>query len=278
MEDSGNFLVVFEGGKIRRMEHEGEWYFSVVDVVRALTGSPKPRQYWTKVKDREFDQLQLSPIWLQLKLPSSDGKSYLTDCANTESMLRIVQSIPSKRAEPFKRWLAKVGYERVQEIDNPVLAQERMKGLYRKRGYSEEWIAKRLRSIAIRTDLEDEWRSRGVADKKGFSILTDEITKASFGFRVEDYREFKSLQKQELCDHMDDIELVLTMLGEATTTRFTRERDSRKIPSLKKDAWDGGTVAGDTRKNIEHKLGKSVVSDHNYIDAPENKKRLAMRK
>jgi len=272
--DSKNALVVFQGKNIRRIWHKNEWFFSVVDAVAVLTDSPTPRQYWGKVKDREFKQLELSPIWVQLKLKAADGKYYETDCANTEDMFRIIQSIPSKKAEPFKRWLAKVGYERVQEIENPELAQERMKQIYEQKGYSKQWIDKRLRGIAVRQDLTDEWEKRGVKTDKGYSILTAEISKATFGLTPSEYKELKGLEKQNLRDHMDDIELILTMLGEATTTRFTRDRDSIKFHKLKKDAKDGGEVAGNTRKNIEKKLGKSVISKNNYLEVSEKTKKI----
>lgn len=271
-------LVVFQGKNIRRTWFNDEWYFSVVDIIEALTDSPTPRQYWGKVKDREFTQLQLSPIWVQLKLQSSDGKYYETDCANTESLFRIIQSIPSPKAEPFKRWLAKVGYERVQEIENPELGQDRIKHYYELKGYSKEWIDKRLRGITIRQELTEEWKHRGVEEQQDFAILTNEISQATFGKTVQEYKEFKGLQKQNLRDHMDDIELILTMLGEATTTRFTKERDSKELPKLKKDAKDGGDVAGSTRKDIEQKLGKSVVSNENFIDKSEEQKRLGYKK
>ena len=175
--NQNNALVVFQDQKIRRIWHNNEWHFSVVDVVAALTESPTPRQYWGKVKDREFMALQLSPIWVQLKLPASDGKSYETDCANTEALFRIIQSIPSKKAEPFKAWLAKVGYERVQEIEDPELAQKRMKELYKAKGYSEDWIEKRVRGIAIRDELTDEWKKRGVGTECEYAILTAETLK-----------------------------------------------------------------------------------------------------
>ncbi len=274
MADENKHLVVFQDKKIRRVLHEGAWYFSVVDVVEVLTESPTPRQYWGKVKDREFLQLQLSPIWVQLKLPSSDGKSYETDCANTQSLFRIIQSIPSPKAEPFKQWLAKVGYERVQEIENPELSMERMKDVYRLKGYSDEWIEKRTRGIAVRQELTDEWKARGAQENKDFAILTNEISKATFGKTVEEYKEHKNLNKQNLRDHMDDMELILTMLGEATTTRLTKERDSEKLPALKKDAKDGGDVAGATRKDIEKRIGKTIVSSDNYLQTPEKVKRL----
>lgn len=215
---------------------------------------------------------------VQLKLPSADGKSYKTDCANTESMFRIIQSIPSPKAEPFKRWLAKVGYERVQEIEDPELAQKRMKEIYKLKGYSDEWIEKRARGIAIRNELTDEWDKRGAKSKQDYSILTSDISRATFGLTPTEYKRLKGLKNENLRDHMDDIELILTMLGEATTTRFTRARDSRKFPDFRKDAKDGGDVAGATRKDIEGKLGKSVVSGDNYLKAPERTKRIENKK
>src|SRR3989344_1312603 len=187
--DKDKALVVFQDKKIRRIWHDNQWFFSVIDVVQALTDSPTPRQYWGKVKDREFAEPELSPIWVQLKLPSSDGKYYETDCANTEALFRIIQSIPSKKAEPFKLWLAKTGYERVQEIQNPELAQTRMKELYRQKGYSNDWIEKRVRGIAIRDELTEEWKSRGIEEEKDFAILTNEISKATFGKTVQEYKQ-----------------------------------------------------------------------------------------
>ena len=273
---SDKALVAFQGKNIRRILHNNEWYFSVVDVIFALTDSKNANDYWYRLKKRELEssEIELSTFCRQLKLPSSDGKSYATDCANTESMFRIIQSIPSKKAEPFKRWLAKVGYDRVQEIENPELAQKRMKAIYKAKGYSDNWIEKRVRGIAVRDELTDEWDKRGVKSKVEYSILTAEISKATFGLTPGEYKEIKGLKHQELRDHMDDMELILTMLGEATTTRFTRERDSQEFPVLQKDAKDGGDVAGSTRKDIEKRLGKSVVSEENYLDTPEQKKRL----
>ena len=272
--DSEDALVVFQGKQIRRTWHDDQWYFSVVDVISVLTDSPLPRQYWSKVKDRAFKKLELYPIWLQLKLQSPDGKYYRVDCANTEALFRIIQSIPSKKAEPFKRWLAKVGYERVQEIEDPELAQKRMKEIYHLKGYSDEWVEKRVRGIAVRDELTDEWDQRGVKYEKEYAILTAEISKAAFGLTPGEYKRFKRLKHQNLRDHMDDIELILTMLGEATTTRFTRDRDSQKFPELRKDAKDGGDVAGATRWDIESKLGTSVVSSDNYLETPEKIKRI----
>ncbi|MDO8628060.1 MAG: Bro-N domain-containing protein, partial [Candidatus Diapherotrites archaeon] len=191
--NSENALVVFQDKKIRRIWHNEEWHFSIVDVIQALTDSPSPRQYWGVLKGRES---QLLTFCLQLKLESSDGKMYETDCANTKSMFRIIQSIPSPKAEPFKQWLAQVGYDRIQEIENPELAQQRMKEIYEQKGYPKEWIDKRLRGIAIRQELTDEWKNRKVEDEKDFAILTNEISKATFGKTVKEYKEFKALKKK----------------------------------------------------------------------------------
>ncbi|MFH1225534.1 MAG: Bro-N domain-containing protein [Candidatus Diapherotrites archaeon] len=267
-----NALVVFQDRKIRRAWHKEEWFFSVVDVIEALTDSPTPRQYWGKVKDREFAGLELSPIWVQLKLPSADGKYYDTDCANTEGMFRIIQSIPSPKAEPFKLWLAKVGYERVQEIENPELAQARMKELYRAKGYSDEWIEKRVRGIAVRQELTDEWKNRGVLYRE-YGILTNEISKATFGKTVDEYRDFKGLKREPLRDHMADLELIFTMLGEASTTKIARGRNARGFPENKTAAEKGGRIAGDARKKLEIESGEEVMNSENYLKEPEAVKR-----
>lgn len=271
--ESDKALVVFQGKKIRRERYNNEWYFSVVDVVEVLTDSPTPRQYWSKVKDREFEKLELSPIWVQLKLLSSDGKKYATDCANTESMFRIIQSIPSKKAEPFKRWLAKVGYERIQEIENPELAQDRVKTYYELKGYPKDWIDKRLRGIAIRQDLTDEWKNRDIKESNEFAILTNEISKATFGKTVKEYKEFKNIKndKENLRDNMTDWELILTMLGEKATTDITISKDSKGFEECKDSAIEGGTIAKNTRKEIEQKTGKSVISNENYFHLTEKK-------
>ena len=270
-----NKLSVFEGKKIRKIWHNEEWYFSVVDVIEALTDSPTPRQYWGKVKDREFIQLELSPIWVQLKLPASDGKSYETDCANTEALFRIIQSIPSPKAEPFKLWLAKTGYERIQEIENPELGQNRIKQYYELKGYPKEWIDKRLRGIAIRQELTDEWKQREVTQEKDFAILTNEISKAAFGKTVEEYRQFKGLAKpnQNLRDHMNDWELILNMIGEKATTDITIAKDAKGFPELKHTAKEGGDIAKNTRMEIEQKIGKPIVSTESYVHLMEEKKK-----
>jgi len=210
-EESETHIAIFNGKAIRRKLVNDKWFFSVVDIVGVLTDSPRPRKYWNDLKVRLIEEgSQLSAIIGQLKFLSSDEKEYLTDCTDTEGIFRIIQSIPSKKAEPFKRWLAKVGYERVQEIENPELAQERMKELYEKKGYSKEWIEKRLRGIAIRQELTDEWKNRDIKEDIEFAILTNEISQATFGKTVEEYKDFKKLKRENLRDHMDDLELIFT--------------------------------------------------------------------
>lgn len=242
MDVQQNKLVVFQSRNIRRIWHEDEWYYSVVDIIEALTDSPTPRQYWGKVKDREFAKLQLSPIWVQLKLPSKDGKKYKTDCANTKSAFRLIQCIPSKKAEPFKQWLAQVGKERLDEIENPELAQQRMKAIYEQKGYPKDWIDKRLRGIAIRQNLTDEWKERGIQEKKDYAILTAEISKATFGITPSEYKELKNIpakSKINLRDNMDDLELIFTMLGERVTTEISKKEKPDtfgKIKMLHKEA------------------------------------------
>ncbi|MBU4242333.1 MAG: Bro-N domain-containing protein [Nanoarchaeota archaeon] len=262
-----NKIVVFQDRKIRRIWYKEEWYFSVVDIVQVLTESPTPRQYWGKIKDREFLQLELSPIWVQLKLEAPDSKLRLTDCANTKNMFRIIQSIPSKKAEPFKLWLAQVGYERIEEIENPELGQNRIKEYYELKGYPKEWIDKRLRGIAIRQELTDEWKNRDVKTEKEFAILTNEISKATFGKTVGEYKEFKQLQikNQNLRDHMTDWELILTMFGEKATTDITKETNSQGFEKCKDSAKEGGQAANEARKSIEKRLGKSIISKENFL-------------
>ncbi|MFA6476395.1 MAG: Bro-N domain-containing protein [Candidatus Paceibacterota bacterium] len=259
-------IALFKGKQIRKIIHNNEWWFSVVDIVEALTDSLKPRVYWNAMKTRvkSTDGFQLSTICRQLKLESSDGKKYETDCANTEGVFRIIQSIPSPKAEPFKRWLAKVGYERVQEIEDPELAAQRARTIYRAKGYPEAWIEKRMRGIEVRETLTTEWKNRGAKEKIEFAILTNEILKETFDLTADGYKKVKGLKRENLRDHMDDIELILTMLGEATTTRLHQDRDSKGLPLLKRDAKDGGKVAGRTRKDIEQKSGKSVISKNNF--------------
>ena len=271
--DEHKALVVFQDKKIRRIWHDNEWYFSVVDIVEALTDSP--RQYWGVLKGREN---QLLTLCLQLKLPSADGKYYATNCANTKNMFRIIQSIPSPKAEPFKLWLAQVGYERVKEIENPELSQKRMRDIYKAKGYSDEWIEKRVRGISVRDELTSEWKKRGVSEGKEFAILTSEISKATFGMSPKKYHKFKGLSKENLRDHMNDLELIFTMLGEASTTRIARNKDAKGFGQNKIAAREGGIVAGIARKELEKRSSQKVVSSDNYLKEPEKEKRKRIGK
>jgi len=280
--DKNKALVVFQNKKIRRVWYDDEWYFSVVDVVIVLTESIDAKDYWYRLKKRELESsgVELSTFCRQLKLESSDKKKYFTDCANTKSLFRIIQSIPSPKAEPFKRWLAKVGYERVQEIENPELAQERAKEYYEIKGYPKDWIDKRLRGIAIRQDLTDEWKNRGIQEEKDFAILTNEILKATFGVSIKNHKMIKGLdpkfKNQNLRDNMDDLELIFTMLGEASTTEITKSRDSQNFKQCKSSSKEGGKIAGNARKELEKKTGKNVISSKNYTDL--TKKKLTLLK
>jgi prophage antirepressor-like protein len=253
-------IVLFKEQKIRRTWHQGEWWFSVVDVVNALTDSKNARRYWSDLKGKiseEEGYIELYEKIVQLKLPAPDGKMRATDCANTESLLRIIQSIPSPKAEPFKRWLAKVGYERIQEIENPELGQERMKRLYEEKGYPKDWIDKRLRGMAVRQDLTDEWKQRGLTNKKDYAILTPK-----------EYRQHKNLPEKSginLRDHMTDLELIFTMLGERVTTEISAKEQPEGLGENRKVAKRGGGVAGTARKQAEEELGHSVVSGENYL-------------
>jgi len=262
----GNKLILFEGRQIRKTFHEGEWWFSIIDVVAVLVGGDRPRKYWSDLKQKLIDEgySEVSDKIGQLKMTAPDGKQRLTDCASTETLFRIIQSIPSPKVEPLKRWLARVGKERIDEIENPELAMGRMQELYEKKGYPKEWIDKRMRGIAVRQDLTDEWKDRGAATKLEFAILTNEIIHGAFDLKVGEYKRAKNLERENLRDHMTDIELILTMLAEATTTTLHRDRDSRGMTPLKKDAQDGGAVAGRTRKDIERQTGKPVISTANF--------------
>src|SRR3989338_8293895 len=272
--ESHKGLIVFQDRKIRRLWYNQEWFYSVVDIVKILTDSPTPRQYWGKVKEREFIALELSPIWVQLKMPAEDDKLRYTDCVNTKNAFRLIQSIPSKKAEPFKMWLAQVGKERIEEIENPELAQDRVKEYYKLKGYPKDWIDKRLRGIAIRQELTDEWKDRGVTEETNFAILTNEISKATFGKTVQEYKELKGLKKknQNLRDHMTDWELIFNMLGEKATTDITRTRDAQGFEENKQAARRGGQIAHNARKELEQETGKSVISKDNFLILTEQKK------
>ncbi len=262
-------LALFEGRQIRKRLHEGEWWFAITDIIGALTDSPDPSDYWKKMRRRDPDlgkDLQGGGQFVPpLALPfETAGGIQKIQCWNTAGIFRLIQSIPSPKAEPFKRWLARVGKERLDEIENPELAMGRMQGLYEQKGYPKEWIDKRLRGIAVRQDLTDEWKGRGAATRLEFAILTNEIMQGAFGLKVDEYKQVKALARENLRDHMTDIELILTMLAEATTTTLHRDRDSRGMAPLKKDARDGGAVAGRTRKDIERQTGKPVISTGNF--------------
>ena len=267
-------IAIFKGKGIRKTLYQNEWWFSVVDVVEVLTGTDRGRKYWNDLKKKIVAEgySELSDKIGQLKLISSDGKKYLTDCVNTETMFRLVQSIPSPKAEPFKRWLAKVGYERVQEIEDPELATKRTRMLYKLKGYPDDWIEKRMRGIAIREELTDEWQKRGAREKKEYEILTAEISKATFGVTPKEYKKLKGLQRQNLRDHMDDFELIFTMLGERSTTEIHRTEDSKGMMKLQTDAKRGGSIAGGARQALEKEIGRSVVSKKNYL--PEKRKSI----
>jgi len=269
-------LAVFEGKTIRKTLHEGEWWFSIIDIIDALVGGDRPRKYWNDLKKKLLGEgfFEVSEKIGQLKMPAPDGKQRFTDCANTETLFRIIQSIPSPKVEPLKRWLARMGKERIDEIENPELAMARMQEIYEKKGYPKEWIDKRLRGIAVRQDLTDEWKSRGARTALEYALLTNEIMQGTFGLSVEGYKQVKTLKRENLRDHMTDIELILTMLAEATTTKLHRDRDSQGLLPLKKDAQDGGAVAGRTRKDIETQTATPVISSSNFkkLSARSSKK------
>lgn len=269
MTQNNNAIILFKEQKIRRAWYKNEWWFSVVDVVGVLTESPDAGAYWRKLKQRlNEEDSEVVTFCHGLKLPAPDGKMRETDCANTESLLRIIQSVPSPKAEPFKRWLAKVGYERMQEIENPELAQERMKQLYEQKGYPKDWIDKRLRGIAVRQNLTDEWKERGITSEIDYAILTAEISKATFGMTPSEYKKHKKLPaktKDNLRDHMTDLELIFTMLGERVTTEISASEKPETFVGSKQVAKRGGKVAGTARKETEKELGRSVISDDNYL-------------
>jgi len=268
-------LVVFKDKKIRRILRDDEWWFSVVDVCGALTDSVDAGAYWRKLKQRlNKEGSEVVTNCHGLKLEAADGKRYATDCANTEGLFRIIQSIPSPKAEPFKRWLAKVGYERVQEIEDPELATRRTRALYQAKGYSDAWIEKRMRGIAVRAELTNEWKNRDLKGEPEYAILTAEISKAAFGMTPSEYKQFKGLDRENLRDHMTDLELIFSMLGEAATTEITRKQDARGFSENKVAAQKGGRISGEAREKLENEIGTRVSSHENYLGEPESKKRL----
>jgi hypothetical protein len=258
-------IALFQQREIRRIIHKREWWFVVEDVVLALIESRDPKQYIQRMKQRDPE---LQKGWVQIvhTLPvPTDGGPQTMLCANTEGLFRIIQSIPSPRAEPFKRWLAKVGYERVQEIEDPELATRRTRALYKAKGYSDDWVEKRMRSIAVRDELTEEWKKRGVREQCEYAILTAEISKATFGLTPSEYSRFKRLKRENLRDHMTDLELIFSMLGEAATTEIARNRDAQGFGTNRQAAYAGGTVAGNARQELERQSGRKVVTNENYL-------------
>jgi prophage antirepressor-like protein len=269
-------LIVFKGKNIRRTIHNDEWWFSIIDVIEALTNSQRPRKYWADLKKKLIKEglTEVSDKIGQLKMEAPDGKMRETDAANTETLFRIIQSIPSPKAEPFKRWLARVGYERTKEIEDPELATKRTKALYKAKEYPDAWIEKRMRGIAIREELTDEWKDRGVEEARDFAILTAEISEATFGIKPGDHKQIKGLTRENLRDHMTDLELIFSMLGEASTTEITKRRDAQGFDENRAAARTGGRIAGDARKKLERESGRRIVSRENYLPKEPEKKKL----
>lgn len=270
--DSSNHLAVFQESTIRRIWHENAWWFAVADVVAVLADSANPTDYIKKMRLRDK---ALAQGWGQIVTPlkiATEGGAQRMNCANTEGLFRIIQSIPSPKAEPFKRWLAQVGYERVQEIENPELASTRARALYQAKGYPQAWIEKRLRSIAVRGELTDEWKTRGVQEGKEYAILTAEIARATFGVTPTEHSKLKALDKvktgNNLRDHMTDLELIFTMLGEASTTEIARSKDAQGLTANRVAAQEGGNIAGNARRELEAKSGQAVVSRDNFLPSP----------
>ena len=263
-------IALFQQKEIRRVIHNNEWWFVITDVVAALTDSANPQGYFKDMRKRDpflADALkgggQIAPP-LGLEFHTVGGRQML-QCWNTEGIFRLIQSIPSPKAEPFKRWLARIGYERIQEIEDPELATKRTRAIYQAKGYSADWIEKRMRSIAIRDELTDKWKKRGVREQREYAILTAEISKATFGLTPTEYAEFKKLKRENLRDHMSDLELIFSMLGEAATTEIARNRDTQGFPQNKQAAHAGGKVAGNARRELEKKSGRKVVTNENYL-------------
>ena len=262
MENKNQEVIAFQNKTIRRIEHNGEWFFSVVDVMGILTESNKPSQYWHNMKKRDD---QLSPICLKLKLAGVDGKSYPSDCSNRAGILRILMSVPSPKAEPFKLWLAQVGEERIAEIENPELGIERIRELYRAKGYTNDWINARLKSIETRKDLTNEWQTRGVKEGQEYAILTAEIAKATFGLTPTEHSQIKNLERQNLRDHMTKLELIFTMLGEESTRRYAEKDDALGFNENYDSAQKGGRAAGNARLSYEATTSEKVVSTTNFL-------------
>ncbi len=277
VDDAQRGIIVFQGKQFRRLWYNDEWYYSVIDIIAFLIEQgdfQTARKYWNKLSQRLREEgSEVVTNCHRLKLPAPDGKLRETDCANTKTLFRIIQSVPSKNAEPLKLWLAQVGYERVKEIENPELAQKRMKEIYRAKGYPEDWIEKRVRGIAVRDELTDEWNKREVKTEKEYAILTAEISKATFGMTPSEYKEFKGLKRENLRDHMNDLELIFTLLGEASTTRIARDKNALGFLENEEAAKKGGMVAGVARRELEQQSITKVSTPENYLSEPGKKKK-----
>ena len=277
MANEEKSLVVFQDRKIRRTWFNDEWWFAAVDIVEVLTDSRNPNGYLKDMRRRDEGFAQ---GWGQIATPLSidtPGGKQRINCVSIKGAFRLIQSIPSKKAEPFKQWLAQVGYDRVREIENPELAQKRMKEIFRQKGYSDDWIEKRVRGIAVRDELTDEWKKRGLITDREYAILTAEISRATFGMIPSEYKILKGLRKENLRDHMNDLELIFTMLGEASTTRIARNKDAQGFVENREAANEGGTVAGVARKELDKRSSQPVVTSENYLDVPEKEKRKRLK-
>ena len=278
--EQNNKIILFQEKEIRRVWHDEQWLFSIVDVIEVLTGSPRPRKYWNALKTKLTDEgfSELSQNMGQLKMPSADGKNYKTDVANTQTILRLIMSIPSPKAEPFKQWMAQVGQERIEEIENPELGIERVKEIYRAKGYPDEWIDMRIQSIEVRKQLTDEWQKREVQEGREYAILTAEIAKATFGLTPTEHKDLKGLERQNLRDHMTTLELIFTQLGEEMTRKLAVENDAQGFNQNAIAAKKGGLAAGDARKAAEKRTGVKVVSTDNFVNLAEGNKKKTLPK
>ena len=275
MINKKNKLIIFQNKQIRRVWHNKEWFYSVVNIIEVLTDSTNPTDYLKKIRKRDKELgFYIGTNCPQIKTPTKTGKKRKILVGNTKNIFRIIQSVPSPKAEPFKRWLAQVGKERIDEIENPELTQERMKNLYEQKGYSKNWIDKRLRGMAIRQNLTDEWKERGIINQKEYAILTAEISKATFNMTPSQYKKFKKLKRENLRDHMNDLELIFTMLGEKVTTEISEKEKPKSMPENKRVAKRGGGVAGKARKETEKELGRGVSSKENYLLPKKSVKKI----
>lgn len=260
-----NELTPFEGNGIRKVWHDEQWFFAIIDIIAVLAETSSPRQYWTKVKNGLVNESQLQPFWLQLKMIAPDGKNRLTDCANAEGIFRIIMSVPSPKAEPLKLWLAEQGKRAIDEAENPELLSDRQTELYRAKGYTDEWIAKRVQSIKTRKELTAEWKKRGITDNREYGILTAVIAKGTFGLNPSEHGELKGLTKQNLRDHMTPIELIFSALGEETTRLLTEKEDAKGYTENYDVATKGGQMVGESLKGYEQRTGLTVVSTDNFL-------------